>query len=147
MYLFELHGIPVAQKQTRFVCVNNKPRAYDPSSKDKERIQWQLKPFAPKEVLTGPVELSITFFLPIPKRVSSKLRNQMINRVILPNVKPDEDNLAYLITNALKKIVYDDDKQVCVKHVYKYYGTEPKTIIKVRPILQAEPVGYHENGF
>jgi Holliday junction resolvase RusA-like endonuclease len=147
MYLFELHGDPVPQKQTRFFCLNNKPRGYDPSKKDKERIQWQIKPFAPKEPLLGPVELSITFFLRIPKSASAKLRRQMINRVILPNVKPDEDNLAYLITNALKKIVYDDDKQVCVKHVYKYYGVEPKTVIKVRPILQAEEVGHHENGF
>lgn len=68
----------------------------------------------------------------------------MLNRIILPNIKPDEDNLAYLITNALKKIVYDDDKQVCVKHVYKLYGAEAKTIIKVRPIMQMEDVGLHE---
>jgi Holliday junction resolvase RusA-like endonuclease len=147
MYIFEIHGVPIAQKQTRFCCINNKPRAYDPSAKDKERIQWQIRPFAPQEPLLGPVELSITFFLPIPKRVSAKVRRQMINRVTLPNVRPDEDNLAYLISNALKKIVYEDDKQVCVKHVYKFYGEVPKTVIKVRPILQIEELGVHENGF
>lgn len=147
MYIFEIHGAPIPQKQTRFTCAGGYPRAYDPSSKDKERIQWQIKPFAPEEPLKGPIELSITFFLPIPKSTSSKNRLAMINRVILPCVKPDEDNLAYIVTNALKKIVYEDDNQVCAKHVYKFYGVDPKTIIRVRPILQVQQVGLHENDF
>lgn len=152
MYLFQVYGSPPPQKQLECACAcppekKCKKWMYNPSKKDIERVQWQIKPFAPKEPLLGPVELSITFFLPIPKSVSAKMRKQMINRVILPNIKPDEDNLAYLITNALKKIVYDDDKQVCAKHVYKYYGPEPKTVIKVRPILQMEELGLHENGF
>lgn len=147
MYLFEIHGAPIPQKQTRFTCENGYPRAYDPSSKDKERIQWQIKPYAPKEPLKGPIELSITFFLPIPKSTSSKNRTAMINRVILPCKKPDEDNLAYIVTNALKKIVYEDDSQVCAKHVYKLYGVEPKTVIRVREILQVQAVGLHETDF
>ena len=97
-------------------------------------IQWQVKPFAPKEPLQGPIELYITFFMPIPKSTSGIRKRQMQNRLILPIVKPDEDNLAYLVTNALKKIVYEDDNQICAKHVYKYYSDEPKTVIKVRVI-------------
>ena len=70
------------------------------------------------------------------------MRTQMLNRVILPNKKPDADNLAYLVTNALKGIVYEDDKQVCAEHIYKFYGAEEKTVITVRPILEAQPLGY-----
>jgi Holliday junction resolvase RusA-like endonuclease len=142
MFQFEIHGPPIAQKQTRFTCPCGKGRCYDPSAKDKAQMQWQIKPFAPEVPLTGPIELTIAFFIPIPKGVSKAVREQMINRVILPDKKPDEDNLAYLVTNALKEIVYDDDKRVCAKHVYKFYGLEPKTVIRVRPILQAQPVGY-----
>ena len=144
MFQFVVHGDPIPQKQTRFTTVGGFPRTYDPSKKDKERIQWQIRPFAPEKPLDGPVELTIVFFLPIPKHVSKSLRLQMINRVILPDKKPDEDNLAYLITNALKEIVYDDDKRVCAKHVYKFYGSDPKTVIRVRPILQAQPLGYRD---
>ena len=118
---------------------------YDPGKKEKEMMQWQIKPFAPKEPLKGAIELSLTFLFPIPKGTSSKKRIAMLNRVILPTIKPDEDNLAYLITNALKKLVYEDDKQVCAKHVYKFYNDEAKTISKVREILQIDPVGYHAN--
>lgn len=140
MFHFEIHGTPVPQKQTR----TSHGRFYDPSKQDKERIQWHVKPFAPDSPLLCPVELTIAFFLPIPKAASKSLRLQMVNRVVLPSKKPDEDNLAYLITNALKGIVYNDDAQVCAKHVYKFYGLEPKTVIRVRPILQAQPLGYND---
>jgi Holliday junction resolvase RusA-like endonuclease len=147
LYLFEIPGNPIAQAQTQFACACPPKKkchkwGYDPSKMDKERIQWQIRPFAPSEPLKGAVELSITFFLPIPKSTSAMKRKQMINRVILPTVKPDEDNLAYLVTNALKEIVYDDDRQVCVKHVYKYYSDTPKTVITVKPILQMQEVGH-----
>lgn len=144
MFLFEIHGIPAAQKQTRFSTAGGFARCYDPSKKDKEHIQWQIKPFAPEEPLRGAIELTIAFFMPIPKQTSKKVREAMLNRVILPCKKPDEDNLAYLVTNALKQIVYADDNQICVKHVYKFYGKEPKTIIRVREISQLTPVGYRE---
>lgn len=148
MFIFEIHGAPIPQKQTQFACScppkkKCKKWGFDPSKKEKEIIQWQIKPFAPKEPISSPVELTIAFFLPIPKGISSLKRKQMLNRVLLPDIKPDEDNLAYIVTNALKNIVYDDDRRVCAKHVYKFYGEEPKTIIKVRPILQMEQVGLH----
>ena len=138
MFIFEIHGKPVAQKQTRFSIRGKRPHAYDPSSIDKSNIQWQIKPYAPQEPLKGPIELSLTFFLPIPKGTSGIRRKQMLNRVILPVKKPDQDNLAYIVTNALKKIVYEDDSQICASHVYKFYGETPKTIIRVRTILEIE---------
>lgn len=144
MLQFQVHGIPFPQKQTRFTCSCGKGRCYDPSSKEKEIIRWQIKPFAPEKPLDSAVELTIAFFLPIPKRTSKAVRKQMINRVILPDKRPDDDNLSYLVTNALKGIVYDDDKRICVRHIYKFYGTDPKTVIRVRPILQSEPLGYRD---
>lgn len=143
MFQFELFQPLIAQKQTRWTCKCKRGHCYDPSKKDKEQMQWQIKPFAPSTPLSGPVELTLVFFFPIPKGTSKALRTQMLNRVILPDKKPDEDNLAYLVTNALKEIVYDDDRRICAKHVYKFYGPEEKTVIRVRPILQAEPLGLH----
>ena len=140
MFQFEIHGPLKVQKQTRWA--NN--CAYDPSKKDKEMMQWQIKPFAPQTLITGPVELTIAFFFPVPKSASKLVRTQMLNRLILPDKRPDEDNLAYIVTNALKNLVYDDDCRVCAKHVYKFYGEEPKTVIRVRPILQAETMGYRD---
>ena len=144
MFIFEIPGIPIAQKQTRFICPCKKGHCYDPSKKDKETIQWQVRPFAPSIPFSCPVELTIAFFMPIPKAASRMVRDQMLNRLILPDKKPDEDNLAYLITNALKGIVYDDDCRVVVKHVYKFYSDDPRTVVKVRPIAEVQPVGFHD---
>lgn len=141
MYRFTLSGNPIPQKQTRFSCRGGFPRAYDPSKKDLEMIQWQIRPFAPVTPLQGPISLSLFFFLPIPKSTSKAKRDQMIRRIILPVVKPDEDNLAYIVTNALKKIVYDDDNQICEKHVYKVYDACPRTEIIVKTIQTAEKFG------
>lgn len=141
MYQFTIHAPLTPQKQTQWT---RSGIAYDPSKKDKERIQWQIRPTAPQTPLAQPVELTLVFFFPIPKGTSKALRTQMLNRVILPAKRPDLDNLAYLVTNALKGIVYDDDSRVCALLCYKFYGAEPKTVIKVRPILEAEPLGYRE---
>ena len=141
MFQFEIFSPLAAQKQTRWTKDGH---AYDPSKKDKERIQWQIKPTAPAVPLSQPVELTIIFFFKVPKSASRLLRAQMLNRVILPDKKPDADNLAYLVSNALKELVYDDDKRVCAEHIYKFYGPEEKTVIRVRPILQAEPLGLRD---
>lgn len=141
MYRFTLSGNPIPQKQTRFSCRNGVPRAYDPSKKDMEMIRWQVKPFAPPSPLQGPISLTLLFFLPIPKATSKVKRRQMIDRFILPVVKPDEDNLAYIVTNALKGLVYEDDRQICEKHVYKVYDELPRTEIIVKTIQTAEQYG------
>src|SRR5580698_5800912 len=101
MFQFEIYGTPVAQKQTRFTCPCGKGHCYEPSEKDKKQIQWQIRPFAPEVPIAGPVEVTMAFIMPIPKGVSKAVREQMMNRVILPDKRPDEDNLAYLVTNAM----------------------------------------------
>lgn len=144
MYLFEIHGAPIPQKQTRCRCIANRPQLWDPGKKDKEKIQWQARPFAPSTPLKGAIEMTLVFFLPIPQGTSKKLRNAMINRVILHKRKPDFDNLAYLITNALKEIFYEDDSQIYSSHIYKFYGEDPKTVVKIREIEELQPYGHNE---
>lgn len=138
MFIFNVHGVPSVQKQTKFFRCGDGVRTYDPSAKDKEYIQWQVRPFMGESPLACAIEMFITFFLPIPKSTSGIRRKQMENRVILPVKRPDIDNLAYIVTNALKGIVYQDDSQVCSMHLYKFYDKDPRTVIKVRPILQLE---------
>lgn len=143
MYQFELTGKPFVQQRTRHCSKGGKMWVYNPSQKDMEMIQWQIRPFAPETPLTGAIELTMAFFMPIPSCAGKALREQMINRVVLPTKPPDIDNMAYLVTNALKKIVYEDDDQVVALHCYKFYGATPKTVIRVAPVLQAQPFGHH----
>jgi Holliday junction resolvase RusA-like endonuclease len=134
MFLFELHGNPIPQKQSQVFSCNGKPRFYDPSSKVKAQMQWQMKPYAPKEPLQCPVNVDIVFYMPIPKATSGIRKRQMINQVILPTKRPDIDNMAYLITNAMKEIYYADDSQIVDLHLHKRYSDQPKTVVKIIPI-------------
>ena len=131
MFLFTLHMEPIAQKQTRFSCRGGFPRAYNPSSKDQELVRWQMKPYAPLEPLLGPVEVRYSFFMKIPKSTSGIKRRQMLNRKIHHIVKPDLDNLEYLITNAMKGIIYRDDSQIVRKYAEKFYSDTPKVVVQV----------------
>jgi Holliday junction resolvase RusA-like endonuclease len=135
MYQFEIAGKPVPQQQTQFRFLKDGRRIpYNPCKVDIERIRWFVRPLAPLEPIKGPVELQIIFYLPIPVKTSLARKRQMEERIILPIVPPDEDNLSYLVTNALKGIVYEDDAQVCKKVVYKFYSENPRTHITVRRI-------------
>jgi Holliday junction resolvase RusA-like endonuclease len=134
MFIFEIHGNPIPQQQTRFA----NGHSYDPSKKDKEQIQWQIRHYAPKEPLQCPIQIDMTFYVPIPQSTSGIKKRQMNNQVILPIKKPDIDNLAYLITNAMKAIFYKDDAQVIDMYLHKRYGNEPRTVVKVIPVNRVE---------
>ena len=138
MMIFEISGAPSPQKQTQWTRTGI---AYDPSKKSKEFIQWQIRPHAPEKPLECPIEMHLTFYLPIPKSTSGVRRRQMVNGVILPKGRPDVDNLAYLVTNALKKIIYHDDSLITDLHIHKRYGETPKTVIKIIPIEELSPLG------
>lgn len=130
MFIFEILGKPIPQKQTQ----RGKGHFFNPNSKDIKRIQWQIKPYFLQDPLLGPVQLDLAFFFPIPLKTPKAKKRQMLNQIIHHIKTPDADNCAYLITNALKEIVYKDDSQIIDLYIHKRYGEEPKTVIKVTPI-------------
>jgi Holliday junction resolvase RusA-like endonuclease len=134
MFLFEIIGKPTPQIQTRFRKCSNKIFTWDPSKANKEYIQLQSRPYAPNSPLFGPIQLDLTFYLPIPKSTSIVKTKQMINQVIHHTSRPDVDNLAYIVTNALKDIFYHDDRQIIDLYLHKRYGEIPKTVVKITPI-------------
>lgn len=135
MFIFEIHSIPRPQKQTmQGVSFSGRKQFYDPSKMNRKQIQWQVQPHAPKELLQGPIEMHLTFYLPIPKQIRGIERQAMNNNVAKHYKRPDIDNLAYVVTNALKGVVYKDDSQICVMRLEKMYGEQPRTVIKVMEV-------------
>lgn len=76
-----------------------------------------------------PIEGSLTVIInavySIPKSVSKKKRQQMLNREIRPTKKPDVDNITKAILDSLNQITYRDDSQVTSLIVTKEYGDIP----------------------
>ena len=81
-----------------------------------------------------PVWININLLYPIPARTPKKTRDAMLNgkiMPIMPTVKPDVDNCAKSIMDALNGIYYLDDKQVTLLRVEKRYGEKPMIIVEI----------------
>lgn len=86
------------------------------------------------DMMTGAVNIWIRAYFEIPKSTSKKRREEMINFDILPCKKPDLDNIAKTVADALNGIVYNDDSQICEISMTKVYGEKPLLIICVDEI-------------
>lgn len=129
MIQFELYIKPLPQKQTKW-C---RTHSYDPSKEYKQSLIWQMKPYAPDEVILGPVSLSITFHMQVPASVSKTKRRLMLGHITPPYVRPDVDNLGYVVTNAMKHLFYQDDSQIVDLNLKKRYAEQPKISITLKP--------------
>lgn len=69
-----------------------------------------------------PLKVEIDVCMPIPKSYSKKKTEQALTNEIRPTVKPDCDNIAKNINDALNGIAYPDDKQIVSLIVNKYYS-------------------------
>ena len=79
-----------------------------------------------------PLEVYITAFFPIPKSTSKKNRALMLEDKLLPTKKPDSDNIAKVICDALNGVAYADDTQIVKLVVNKRYtAEEPKVIVYI----------------
>lgn len=78
---------------------------------------WNIQNFADK-----PLKAIIDVYMPIPKSFSKKKYERALNDEIRPTVKPDCDNIAKNINDALNGIVYPDDKQIVSLTVNKIYS-------------------------
>lgn len=84
--------------------------------------------------LENELEVSIKAYFEIPKSVSKKKREQMLNGNIRPTIKPDLDNIAKSILDALNKLAYIDDKQIVFLEVEKFYDVSPRVELMVEEI-------------
>lgn len=96
------------------------------------------------ELLTGPIRLSMTFVMPRPKNHYGTGRNTGILKPTAPywHAKtPDRTKLMRSTEDALTKIIWTDDSQVCAGPTNKIYGEKTGVAIIVESIQDgdAEP--------
>lgn len=88
--------------------------------------------------LENELEVSIKAYFEIPKSVSKKKREQMLNGNIRPTIKPDLDNIAKSVLDALNGLAYLDDKQIVFLKVEKFYDVNPRVELMVEEISYDE---------
>ena len=72
------------------------------------------------ECFTGKIEISITAYYEPPKSLSRKKREALVGQP--HDKKPDIDNMAKAVLDALNGKAYTDDKNIVRLTVDKYYG-------------------------
>lgn len=86
--------------------------------------------------IEGPVELVAVFTMDVPPSWSKTKRQQAYAQQIKPAGKPDIDNLAKTVMDAINGVVYADDAQVVMIAASKRYRTDceaPMTTVRVIP--------------
>ena len=73
-------------------------------------------------------------YVEIPQSKSKKQKEKMLAGEIKPAVKPDVDNVAKSILDALNGIIYLDDKQIIKLDIKKIYAETSWTEVKIKEI-------------
>jgi len=86
------------------------------------------------EPFLGPISMFITAYMPIPKATSQKRRAEMVKENEVPTTKPDADNIAKIVCDALNGVAYKDDNQIAVLSIKKYYSDVPRLEIRIEEV-------------
>ena len=139
MITFTIPGEPQGKARPRVVKnkYTGKTKAYTPdkTATYEDLVRLKYKSTA-KGVRFGnqPLEISIIANFAIPKSKNKKTKALMLENKIQPTKKPDTDNIAKIICDALNKIAYKDDSQIVKLNVIKRYAEAPSVEVSVKPI-------------
>lgn len=78
-----------------------------------------------------PLSVRIDAFCGVPKSASKAKRAAMLNGEIKPTKKPDVDNIAKVVLDALNGYAYKDDTQVAELVMRKHYAVTPGLLIEI----------------
>ena len=106
-------------------------RSFNPRFKEREYYQHEIRKQYNKFASQGPIWISCTYVMPIPKSASKKKRELMIENSFHHIIRPDVDNLNKFLNDCLKTIIFRDDSQVVQMNSNKKYGLIPQTIVEI----------------
>ena len=82
----------------------------------------------------GPLSLSLIVHLPIPASWSRAKRESALKGAVWPVSRPDVDNYAKNILDALNGVVWADDSAVVSLTCTKVYSDDPRAVVRVVPV-------------
>ena len=130
---FVVYGEPVAKGRPRFSTKGGFVRSYttEKTASYENLVKLSFDTSEDKEMLQGELSVKITAYFSIPQSTSKKKRHEMLVGRMNPTKKPDCDNIAKTILDALNGRAFDDDKQVVMLHVEKHYAEEPRVEVEI----------------
>ncbi len=143
MIKFTLPIVPTAQARPKVAVRGKFAQAYKTEGqKANERtLEACLKDHAPKAPLSGPLALDFVAALPIPASASKKAREAMLAGHEFPAKKPDLDNIAKQLKDAMTRMQFwVDDAQIVILRCKKVYAPTGFWQVAVYPAVVAAAV-------
>lgn len=80
------------------------------------------------------LDVRVMAYYTIPKSISKKKRQAMLDHKVRPTKKPDFDNIGKVICDSLNGIAYRDDAQIVDAQVRKFYSDTPRVVVIITDI-------------
>lgn len=132
MITLTIPGEPVAKGRPRMM---KSGIAFTPTkTRNYETLVKELFIISKQERLEGELRATILAYFQIPKSATKAKRVRMESGLIRPIKRPDLDNIAKAVLDALNGLAYQDDSQIVSLAVEKYYADQPKVEISIREV-------------
>lgn len=140
---FIINGEPFGKKRPRAVSRGGFARVHNDPENERYELKvinaFQSKYGKSVETYFGKddyLEAEIVSYYSIPKSFSKSKREKALGLVnlIRPTKKPDLDNIAKSVLDALNNIVYTDDSQIVKLVISKWYAETPYTSVHIRKV-------------
>lgn len=134
---FILPITPTAQQRPRHARIGGHDVTYKSTTQqaNERTLEAMLLPHRPKTPLSGPLELSFRATFPIPRSWTKKRREAALRVRIWHTSRPDTDNLAKQLKDAMTRLgFWQDDRQVAVCNMEKIYGGRGEWRVRVREL-------------
>lgn len=132
---FEIGIVPTAQARVRHgISKGGFVTAFKAGTqiRNEQTLEACLLVHKPQNPFSGAVRLSFTAVLPVPQSVSKKKKAEMLAGIMPPTKKPDIDNLAKQILDAMTRLQFwEDDKQIVELNCRKVYGEKGKWVVSL----------------
>lgn len=128
---------PQAWQRPKTRVVGGFVKHYSPKkTKDYEQIIAQYYAAAHKRYFDKdvPISVSIHFGMPVPMSTSKKKAREMVTGYISHTKRPDVDNLAKAVLDALNGVAWADDAQIVKLSVHKDYTSKPSIYLCIREV-------------
>lgn len=129
--ILTIYGVPVAQGRPKFFRRVEHVGAYDPKKSRDYKASIRLQAIeqlringAMPPLHEGALTMQVLAYLPRPKTLPK--------RVVYHIKRPDADNIAKGVKDAMKGVVYKDDSQIVELLVRKSYGDPPRVVIGIK---------------
>lgn len=135
---FIVPGTPIAKGRPKFAKRGAFVKVYTPekTANYETLVGWYARSAKPDDIdlLTGPLKVEIHASIEIPSSWSKTKRVMALNGDLNPTTKPDLDNLAKGVLDAMNGIIYVDDKQVVSLECTKRYSTYAGVWVIIEPV-------------